>query len=78
VKSGNKVTPGDKFDNDGKGGTVKDNEASVPTPAGDKVPTADAPAVASPKHGETDGSDASDSTASSAAAKVAAASGAAA
>ena len=69
VKLGNKVTPGDKFDNGAKGEPAKDepvkaNVEGAPTPAGDKVPTADTPAATGPKHGEADGSGASDSAAS--------------
>ena len=64
VKSGNKVTPGDTFDNAGKGGTVKDNGATVSgadaaAPGGDKVPSGDTPPATGPKHGETGGATAS-------------------
>jgi hypothetical protein len=83
VKSGNKVTPGDKFDNAGKGGTVKDNGATVSgadaaTPGGDKVPSGDTPPATSPKHGETGGATASGTPGSGTGASGAGAPGAAA
>jgi len=59
VKSGNKVTPGDKFDKVAKGETVKDDGAAVSTPDGDKVTAGDTPGATAPQGGETDGASAS-------------------
>jgi hypothetical protein len=69
AKSGNKVNPGDKFDNGAKGETGKDNGARVSTAGGDKVTSVgDTPVAASPQHGETGGAVASGAGGSGAAA----------
>jgi hypothetical protein len=64
VRSGNKVNPGDKFDNQTKGETVKgetvkDNGAAVSTPGGDEVATADTAEATAPQESGTDGAGAS-------------------
>jgi hypothetical protein len=59
VKSGNKVTPGDKFDKVAKGETVKDDGAAVSTPDGDKVTAGDTPGTTASQDGETDAAGAS-------------------
>jgi hypothetical protein len=66
VASGNKVRPGDKFDNGAKGETVKDNGAAVSTPGGDTVAAGDTPVATGPQASETDGADASGAGASGA------------
>jgi hypothetical protein len=78
VTSGNKVTPGDKFDNGAKGETVKDSGAAVSTPGGDKVAAGDTPVATGPQHSETDGAGASGAGAPGTGAPGAGASGAAA
>jgi hypothetical protein len=68
VRSGNKVNPGDKFDNQTKGETVKgekvgekvtDNGAAVSIPGGDEVATADTAEATGTQDSDTGGAGAS-------------------
>jgi hypothetical protein len=60
VKAGNKVSPGDKFDNQAKGETVKDDGTAASIPGSDVVAAGDAAGPTGPQDSETDSAGASD------------------
>jgi hypothetical protein len=60
MKSGNRVSPGDKFDNQAKGETVKDDGTAASIPGSDEVAAGDTAGPTGPQDSETDGAGASD------------------